>query len=141
MRYTAIKGKIIGPYTESGKVWTQMKDATGAALMLALEKYPVEAAMMQPTKRPTTTLTGYWSAYSSSLIHCKTLTRLHDRRSETFANDDGDEDGETKANELSRAPRQGMRSRVRRAEHERSSLRTSITASRSTSPSLETALD
>lgn len=49
----------MGPYTESGNVLTQMKDATGAALIPELEKYPVEAAMMQPTKSPTTTLTTY----------------------------------------------------------------------------------
>jgi hypothetical protein len=29
--YTANRGSTIGPYTDIGKVWTQMKLATGAA--------------------------------------------------------------------------------------------------------------
>lgn len=38
-----------------GKVLTQMKEAAGAALIPEAEKYPVAPAMMQPTRRPTTT--------------------------------------------------------------------------------------
>ena len=53
--YTAINGKIMGPYIVSGNVLTQMKDTAGAASIPDAEKYPVAPAMIQPTRRPTTT--------------------------------------------------------------------------------------
>jgi hypothetical protein len=48
-------GRIKGPYMESGKVLTQMKDATGAAVMEDESKYPHAAAMIHPIRRPMTT--------------------------------------------------------------------------------------
>jgi len=52
-------GSISGAYIDSGKVWTQMKEAAGAASMDDLSKYPVAPAMIQPTRRPITTLSDF----------------------------------------------------------------------------------
>lgn len=59
MKKTASMGRTNGPYTESLKVRTQMNDATGAESMPARLKYPQAAAMMEPTRRPMTTLVDF----------------------------------------------------------------------------------
>lgn len=59
MMKMAIIGRTSGPYTESGKVCTQMKEAAGAESIPLRSKYPHAAAMMHPVRRPITTLVDF----------------------------------------------------------------------------------
>ena len=59
MTNTAMIGRTSGPYTLKGNVLTQMNDTAGALWIPVSSKYPVAAAMMQPTRRPMTTAVDF----------------------------------------------------------------------------------
>lgn len=71
---------------------------------------------MQPTSSPTTTAQDFLSddasvKYSGRIMTTSVLDEYsHDGTTESLAQNDGGEDAEPQANELSRAPRQRVRS-------------------------------
>lgn len=118
-----------------------MKETAGAESMVALLKYLYEVSIVSHIHF----LQRFFLPSSSRDDAANKKTNddsggLHDGCAEAFADNDGDEDAETKADELCRTPGQSMRRVDIRTQLEQTRCRARLAVSRSASPILESRL-